>query len=185
MNPVFPAFQERIPIVNPLKKNPMEKMITFEKKAYRWMSKNCIVLLRITIGIVFFWFGVQKFFPGVSTAEELATRTIEVLTFGLMGRTVSMPLLAIWEVAIGIIYISGKGLRIGTPLLFLQMIGTMTPLVFFPADTFTVAPLIPELVGQYIIKNIIIIAGAMVIGAHNVGLIHLHTEEGARPTTGQ
>ncbi len=148
----------------------MKNLTPFEERAYKWMAKRGPILLRISIGIVFFWFGIQKFFPGVSSAEELATRTIEVLTFGLMGQAISMPLLAAWEVLIGILFVFGIWMRIAIPLLFLQMIGTFMPLFFFPAETFLPPPLIPTIIGQYIIKNIIIITGAMVVGAYYMKL---------------
>ncbi len=133
------------------------------------MARHGVILLRISIGIVFFWFGIQKFFPGISSAEDLATRTIEVMTFGIVKQSVGMPLLAAWEVIIGLTFIFGRFMRIAIPLLFLQMIGTITPLFFFPAETFTRVPFIPNIVGQYIIKNIILITAAMVIGAYHSG----------------
>jgi uncharacterized membrane protein YphA (DoxX/SURF4 family) len=151
------------------------KLLTFETTAYQWMGRNGIWLLRISIGIVFFWFGVQKFFPGLSSAEDLATRTIETMSLGLIGPAISMPLLATWEVLIGLTFITGFFIRIAVPLLFLQMIGTVMPLFLFPAETFLPPPLVPTLIGQYIIKNIVIITGAMVIGAHNTGLIKTFT----------
>ncbi len=149
----------------------MNKMTSFEKKAYRWMSKHGVVLLRVSIGIVFFWFGIQKFFPGMSSAEDLATRTIEVMTFGMIEQSVGIFLLAFWEVIIGITFIFGIYMRIAIPLLFLQMIGTITPLFFFPDETFTTVPVIPNIIGQYIIKNIVLIAAGMVIGAHHFGYL--------------
>lgn len=140
------------------------------------MSKHSVTLLRVSIGIVFFWFGIQKFFPGMSSAEDLATRTIEVMTFGLIEQSVGMFLLAFWEVIIGITFIFGIYMRIAIPLLLLQMIGTITPLFFFPEETFTVAPVIPNIIGQYIIKNIVLIAAGMVIGAHHFGYL-AHRQE--------
>ena len=59
-----------------------------------WMARHGIVLLRISLGLVFFWFGFLKFFPGLSPAEGLATGTIEVMTFGLIPpkfRSTSLP----------------------------------------------------------------------------------------------
>ena len=147
----------------------MNKLFTLEIKAYEWMAKHGVLLLRISIGIIFFWFGIQKFFPGMSSAEDLATRTIEVMTFGIIQQSVGMPLLALWEVIIGITFIFGIFMRIAIPLLFLQMLGTVTPLFFFPSETFTLTPVIPNLVGQYIIKNLVLIAAGMVIGAHHFG----------------
>lgn len=147
----------------------MEKTTIIEKTAYQWMAKYGVALMRISIGIVFFWFGIQKFFPGVSSAEDLATRTIEVMTFGMITQSLGMPLLAAWEVIIGLTFLFGRFMRVAIPLLFLQMIGTVTPLFFFPAETFNSVPFLPNLVGQYIIKNLVLISAAMVIGAYHFG----------------
>lgn len=145
----------------------MNKLLSFEQKTYAWMAKNGFVLLRISIGIVFLWYGIQKFFPGVSSAEELATRTIEMMTFGMVKQTVSLPLLAAWEAFLGITFITGRLMRIAVPLLFLQMIGTLMPLFLFPSETFESIPFVPTLVGQYIFKNIVVITGVMVVAAHH------------------
>ncbi len=151
----------------------MEKLLLFEKQAYNWMARNGITLLRISIGIVFFWYGIQKFFPGLSSAEDLATLTIEKMTFGLVTQAASMPLLAIWEVIIGLTFITGYFMRIALPLLLLQMIGTFMPLFIFPEKSFEVLPFIPTLTGQYIIKNIVVVTGAFVVGAYQQGLLKL------------
>jgi uncharacterized membrane protein YkgB len=131
----------------------------------RWMADHGITLLRVSLGIVFFWFGFLKFFPGLSPAEELATRTIETLTFGLVKPEVSLLILATWESLIGLGLITGKYMRATLLLLFLQMPGTMTPLLLFPGETFTVFPIAPTLEGQYIIKNIALVSAGIVIGA--------------------
>ena len=47
-----------------------------------WMARHGLPLLRISLGIVFLWFGALKFFPGLSPASDLAARTIEMLSFG-------------------------------------------------------------------------------------------------------
>lgn len=129
------------------------------------MSRNGIPLLRISLGIVFFWFGFLKFFPGTSPAEMLATKTITILTFGLIKPSVSIYMLAALETLIGLGLITRSYLRFTLLLLFGQMLGTVTPLFFFPAETFTVFPFVPTLEGQYIIKNIILISAGIVIGS--------------------
>ena len=128
-----------------------------------WMYKNGLLLLRISMGIVFVWFGVLKFFPGVSAAQDLAIRTIELLTFGLVPEVFIINGLALWEVLIGVGLISGKFMKATLLLLFLQMIGTFTPIFLFPSEVFNHIPYAPTLEGQYIIKNIIIISAAMVL----------------------
>lgn len=130
-----------------------------------WMSRYGIPLLRISLGIVFFWFGFLKFFPGTSPAEMLATKTISVLTFGLIKPAVSIYMLAALETLIGLGLITRSYMRITLLLLFGQMLGTVTPLFFFPAETFTVFPFVPTLEGQYIIKNIILVSAGIVIGS--------------------
>lgn len=140
----------------------------FEKVDRRitgWMAKNGITLLRISVGIVFFWFGVLKFVPGLSPADELATRTISALTFGIVPPEISRPVLAAWECLIGLGLISGLFMRATLLLLFVQMLGTITPLVLFPHETWTIFPIAPTLEGQYILKNMVLITAAIVIGA--------------------
>ena len=130
-----------------------------------WMARNGLPLMRISLGIVFFWFGLLKFFPGLSPAQELATRTIDVLTFGLVPPAVSIYILATWEVAIGLGLIFGIFMRATLLLLFLQMPGTVLPIFFFPGEVFSQVPLVPTLEGQYIIKNLVLVTAGIVLGA--------------------
>jgi uncharacterized membrane protein YphA (DoxX/SURF4 family) len=131
----------------------------------RWMARYGVIALRVSLGIVFFWFGVLKFFPGLSPAQDLATRTIELLTFGLIPPGVSLLILATWECLIGLGLITGLFMRATLLLLALQMLGTITPLFFFPTETFTRIPYAPTLEGQYIIKNIVLVTAGIVLGA--------------------
>ncbi|MEP7289054.1 MAG: DoxX family membrane protein [Chloroflexota bacterium] len=130
-----------------------------------WMAKYGVILLRISLGVVFFWFGFLKFFPGLSPAQDLAARTISILSFGIVTPNLSIAILAAWESLIGIGLITGKFLRITLLLLFVQMVGTILPLFFFPGEVFTHFPAAPTLEGQYIIKNIVLVSAAIVIGA--------------------
>lgn len=129
------------------------------------MSRNAVRLLRISLGAVFLWFGFLKFFPGLSPATELALRTIDVLTFGRVPPTIAIDVLAAWETAIGLGLIFGVAMRATLALLFFQMLGTITPVFLFPELVFTRVPYAPTLEGQYIIKNIVLVSAAIVIGA--------------------
>lgn len=130
-----------------------------------WMARYGIFLIRIALGIVFFWFGVLKFFPGLSVAEDLASRTISMLSLGYVRPSVSLPILAAWECAIGLGLAMGKFLRLTLLLLFLQMMGTFLPLILFPAETWAHFPYAPSLEGQYIIKNLVLLGAGIVVGA--------------------
>lgn len=136
-----------------------------DRRVTRFMAENGITLLRISLGIVFFWFGVIKFVPGLSPADELATRTISTLSFGIVPPEISRPVLALWETLIGLGLITGRFMRATLLLLFVQMLGTVTPLVLFPRETWGVFPIAPTLEGQYIIKNIVLVSAGLVIGA--------------------
>ena len=129
------------------------------------LARIGVPILRVALGVVFLWFGVLKFFPGVSPAETLAARTIEQLTFGAIRPNVSLPVLAAWESLIGVGLILNVWMRGILLLLAIQMLGTFTPLILFPTETFSVWPFVPTLEGQYIIKNLVLIAAAMVVGA--------------------
>jgi len=137
----------------------------WDAKIVGWCARNGITLMRIALGIVFFWFGVLKYFPGLSTVEKLAGQTILKLTFGHMPPALSLPILATWECAIGLGLLSGRLPRVTLILLFGQIMGTMLPLFFFPAETWEHIPYAPTLEGQYIIKNLVVVTAALVVGA--------------------
>jgi uncharacterized membrane protein YphA (DoxX/SURF4 family) len=141
---------------------PFERI---DRRITSWMAGHGLLLLRLALGIVFLWFGALKLFPDVSPAEQLAGATIERLSFGLVPQSVAVPVLGVWECAIGIGLLIGRWMRVTLLLLYVQMIGTLTPLLLFSSDTFSSFPFVPTLEGQYIIKNAVLIAGGIVLGA--------------------
>ncbi len=132
-------------------------------------ARFSLVLLRVCLGIVFLWFGVLKFFPEVSPAQDLATRTIETLTLGVVTPSLSLPILALWECLIGLGLITNRYLRVTLLLLFVQMLGTFTPMILFPQETWVQFPTVPTMEGQYILKNIVLVSAGLVIGAMSQG----------------
>jgi uncharacterized membrane protein YphA (DoxX/SURF4 family) len=90
---------------------------------------------------------------------------MNVLTFGLVPPSVSVPVLAAWECAIGLGLMFGLLMRGTLLLLFVQMLGTIMPIFFFPNEVFTRVPYAPTLEGQYIIKNLVLVSAGLVIGA--------------------
>jgi uncharacterized membrane protein YphA (DoxX/SURF4 family) len=136
-----------------------------EERVVAWMAANGIVLLRLSLGIVFIWFGALKFVPGSSPAEQLAGATMAKLTLGMVDPKAALLVLAVWETSIGLALVLGVHLRIAIALLLLQMAGTLTPLALFPSLTFVRFPFAPTMEGQYILKNLVLISAAIVIGA--------------------
>lgn len=144
---------------------PDHRLYAVDIRVTRWMARRGVTLLRISLGVVFLWFGALKFFPGMSPAQDLATRTISALTFGAVGPDVSIPVLAAWECAIGLGLLTGRAMRITLLLMGAQMAGTITPLVLFPDEAFVRVPFAPTLEGQYIIKNLVLVSAGIVVGA--------------------
>ena len=134
-------------------------------KITQWLAHHSITLLRVGLGVVFLWFGVLKFFPGLSPAEDLALHTIAILTFGLIPAGVSIVLLATLECVIGLGFLTGRYIRLTLFLMAFQMIGALSPLVLFPGEVFQHVLYAPTLEGQYIIKNLVLIGAGLVIGS--------------------
>lgn len=131
-----------------------------DRRLTGWMARHGLRLMRVALGIVFFWFGALKLFPGMSPAEQMVRDSVFFVNPDLF-----QPLLAVWEMAIGLGLITGLFLRATLLLLFLQMPGTLLPLVITPAAVWTSFPFGLTLEGQYIVKNLALITAAIVLGA--------------------
>ena len=136
-----------------------------------WMNRYGRLFLRISLAVVFIWFGILK--PlGLSAAAELVRRTVYWLPPDFF-----IPLLGWWEVAIGVGLLFRPLIRVALFLLFLQMPGTILPLFLLPEVCFTQIPFAPTLEGQYIIKNLILLSAAIAVGGT------VRREESAHPRT--
>lgn len=136
-----------------------------DQRITAWMADHGLFLLRMSIALIFIWFGALKFIPGASPAESLAYRTIDVLTFGLFSEQTILIGLALWEVAIGVGLLVKKFLREVLLLMYIQMLGTLTPVFIFPDEVFYILPYSLTLEGQYIFKNLVVISAGIVLGA--------------------
>lgn len=119
--------------------------------------------LGFSIGIVFVWFGGLKFFGGLSPAETIAQDTISVLSLGLLGPSVSNLLLAFGECLIGALLIAGYRRKEVSMVAMLHLICTFSPMLFFPERIFGDSLLAFTLLGQYIFKNIVLIASLLTL----------------------
>lgn len=120
-------------------------------------------LLAFSIGIIYVWFGMLKFFPEISPADSLAKQTITFLTLGFIPENISIILLAIIEVSIGFSLMFNFQIRKVVLVAIIHLLLTFIPFLFFPDVSFSKAPFVLTLVGQYIIKNIVIISALLFI----------------------
>ena len=133
-----------------------------------WLARYSITLLRISLGLVFLGFGVLKFFPGLSPAEDLSGRTMNALTLGLIPEGVGVVLVAVLETAIGLSLTTGRYRRLGLALLGVTMAGVLSPLVLFYDELFP-RPYEPTLAAQYVLKDVVLLAAALAVAASAFG----------------
>ena len=156
----------------------MRVLQAIDAAIHRWLLDHSIQLLRIVVVLVFLLFGLLKYFPGVSPAEQLTIKTTDALTFGLVPGGIAIVLIASVECTIGLLLISGRWLRVAIYLLAGQLIGILAPLVLFTGRLFAGPHNAPTLEGQYVIKDFILVAAGLVVASTLPGLV-----PGADPST--
>jgi uncharacterized membrane protein YkgB len=136
------------------------RLIAFFKRAF-------LPFARIALFVVFFWFGILKVFdlsPASPLAEALTANTVGLQYFDVLFR-----LLALVECVIGVLFLIPKATRVVIPLLLIHMAVVCAPLVLVPEVW--AAPFVPTLEGQYIIKNIAVVALAIGVASQAKPLI--------------
>jgi uncharacterized membrane protein YkgB len=141
-------------------KRPLDRI---DRSIAAFMRRWSVPALRFSLAVIFIWFGVLK--PlGLSPAAPLVKSTVAWMPF--FSADTWVAIIGWWEVAIGVTFLFHKTLRIAIALLAMQMVGTFLPLFVAPGVTFQPGrfPYAPTLEGQYIVKNLLIISGALVVG---------------------
>ena len=127
-------------------------------KFSKFLSEKGVDMIRIALAIVFIWFGGLKVI-GMSPAQELVEKTIY-----WFPPAIFIPFLGWWEVAIGMGMLFKKLIPVTLILLLFHMAGTFLPLIILPDLCFDQVPWCPSMEGQYIIKNLVLISGALTVG---------------------
>lgn len=138
----------------------LDRLDALDRAAVRWMQVNGPACLRASLALVFCWFGALKVI-GVSPAAGLVERTVwwwDAVWF--------VPVLGIAECIIGLCFLVPRLNRLALVLMAGQMIGTFTPFLWLPDETFRTTILVPTMEGQYILKNVVLIAAAIAVGSH-------------------
>lgn len=139
----------------------MKDLITkLESKCITWAKRHAVNCLRISFFVIFSWYGLLKII-GKSPVEELVARSTT-----LIGAHDFVVVLGFWELGIGLCLLFKRLQKLGLLLLFLQFPGTFLPLLLDPQDCFINAPFELTLTGQYIFKNLILIASSFILVSH-------------------
>ena len=131
------------------------------------LAAHSITALRVSLGLVFLVFASFKFVAGANPAEDLAVATVDQLTFGVVSGSAALLLTALTETVIGITLLTGRFVRVGLVVLAGAMAGILSPLVLFPDQMWSGNG--PTLTGQYVFKDIVLVAGGLVVAAHALG----------------
>ncbi len=135
---------------------------TIDLKVINFFRRIAVPTARFGLFVIFFWFGALKIFglsPASPLVEQLFNETLGFISFGQF-----MILFGLFECLIGVLFIIPGAERLVMPLLFFHMITTFMPLFLLPEATWS-GFLVPTLEGQYIIKNLVIIASALGVAA--------------------
>ena len=161
--PASPAALHRLGRVFAIR--PLRAALHIRHHFYGIMARHGLLITRIALGIIFFWFGILKLMPTVTPIDALAERTLSIITFHLIPPALLLHILAAWEIVIGLGLLTGRFLALTLAFLFLHLPGTFLPLVLLPHQAWIHFPWLPTLEGQYIIKNCVLVAAAVVIGS--------------------
>ena len=139
------------------------KFYFFSESFLVWLQKNSIAVLRVSLGIVFLWFGALKIF-GVTPVAELVQSSYPFFPYPAF-----IVFLGIWETVIGLGLMSKTVLHITIPLMWLQMLGTFGSLLLLPSLFFNhgnVFLLTTE--GEFVMKNLVLVAASLVIAGYQI-----------------
>lgn len=126
------------------------------------LKKISLPLARIALFVVYFWFGILKI-VGQSPASPLVARLLEK-TLPFISFHNFIICLGMYEMIIGILFIIPGLERVAFLVWIPHIIITTGPIILLPGMTWQ-AWFVPTLEGQYIIKNLLILALAVTVGS--------------------
>jgi uncharacterized membrane protein YkgB len=146
--------------VSPSQPEVRKQVERVDERLRPFLAMVGVPLLRISLGVVFLWFGVLKIFD-VSPVSGLVANTIY-----WFDPDVVVPALGAFEFFVGACLVAGRLMRLALPLLVLQMAGTFLVLVLLPDVAFRGGnPLLLTVEGEFVVKNLVLLSAALVIGS--------------------
>lgn len=145
-----------------------ESLRAVENRVHLFLVRYSILFLRFSVGLIFFAFGILKYFPGVSPAQGITEATTHILFFGLIPDRLALVGTATLECAIGLSLMTGRALRLTVYLLIIELLGILSPVVLETGRLFAGPHNAHTLEGQYVLKDTTLVAAAMVVMAGRV-----------------
>jgi len=121
--------------------------------------------IRLALAYIYLHFGLLKLYPDFSPAEVLADYTVQVMTFHMFDFYWAQKMVAILEIVIGLGLILNVWMRWVGALYFFHILATLSPLFLIPEFLFTMPPFGFQVEGQYVIKNVVLVAAGWTVFA--------------------
>ena len=136
----------------------MSSLYAFDQQFIDFAKKHYSLLARVSLFIIYFVFGILKLL-GLSPASTLALGFAGKMGMASYAHELFI-ILAIVECFIGIMILAPKLTRITIFIMFLHMVLACSPIILYTEAVWS-APFVPNLEGQYIIKNAALVALAL------------------------
>lgn len=138
----------------------MSRLTPIDDAITRFLQQWSITALRVSVAVVFIWFGALKVFD-VTPVADLVAHTVYWVDPGWF-----VPLLGVFEIVVGVSLLVRRALRVTLGLFALQMLGTFLVLIVQPDVAFQDGnPLLLTVEGEFVIKNLVLLSAGMVVGA--------------------
>jgi uncharacterized membrane protein YkgB len=138
----------------------LSPLVALEGRAVALLSRIAVPLLRLSMGLVFIWFGALKV-AGTTPVADLVAATVP-----MFDRSWFVPALGLIEVVFGLALVIGRPLRLILPMLVAHLAGTFLVLVDRPDLAFQHGnPFLLTTIGEFVVKNVVLIAGALALAS--------------------
>jgi putative oxidoreductase len=153
----------------------LRRLKAYDRNMRQLLGRASPILLRISLAVVFVWFGALKV-AGVSAVGGLVAATVPFLDSAWF-----VPVLGIVEILVGVAFATGRLLRVVLPVFAAHMAGTFLVLITLPDVAFQGAnPLVLTAVGEFVVKNLVLLTAGLVVAS---GVKPLGAAAGGRGAT--
>jgi putative oxidoreductase len=136
------------------------RLEAYDRTVRRLLDRASPMLLRISLGIVFVWFGALKL-AGASAVGGLVAATVPFLDSAWF-----VPVLGVVEIVIGLAFATGRLLQVVVPVFAAHMAGTSLVLITLPNVAFEGGnPLLLTAVGEFVVKNLVLLMAGLVVAS--------------------
>jgi len=139
-----------------------DTVTAIDERVIALLRRHAPTVMRWALGLVFVWFGALK----VANVTPVAQLVADTLALVPIPSSVLVPALGGFEIVVGLALVTGRFLRPVLAAMVGHLIGTFLVLVVQPQVAFQDGnPLLLTTEGEFVVKNLVLIAGALLVAA--------------------